>query len=130
MRCFFQRVPRRIQESSEVPDVDKSLIPHLKRCWHESSQLYSHLVSLDSIRTHVKRGKISFEPKVATNEFRDTRINTIRNMIMNITSILIGAFQYSDVVQKRKSDFPEALDIIKRYNDQFTNEDWKKEKTN
>ncbi len=62
-------------QSSQVPDIDKSFIRSLKQDWTKSSQLFSHNINQKSIRTFVKNGQIRFEPKAATAEFQEKRMN-------------------------------------------------------
>ena len=125
----FNRVLRRVQASTDIPEVEKSLLPHLKRYWVESSQLFSHNVRLESIRTLPKGGPFKFEPKLVQIEFQEKRLNTIRNMLIDIISISAGVFQYDVVVSRKKAEFPEAPEIITRCNKCMQNEDWRRQGT-
>jgi len=125
----FERIYKRVEQSSNVPEIEKSLLPHLKRYWSESSQLFSHNMSRKSIRTFVKDGQIHFEPKSASADFQEKRMNTIRNMLLDVISILLGIFQYDKRTFERRADFPEAPGIISRCNECFQNHVWKSEKT-
>lgn len=125
----FERLYRQLSASPLVPDIEKSLLPHLKRYWIESSNRFSHNISAKSIRTIVNAGQVSFEPKSASFEFRDRRINTIRNMILNVLSVLLGMFQYNKIAIERRAEFPEAPSIINRCNECFQNQVWKDETT-
>ena len=125
----FHKIFKRATNSPKVPAVEKSLLPHLKRYWIESSQIRSHNIRLDSIRTLVKGGQIAFEPKVATAEFHEKRLNTIRNMLLDVVSILLGTFDYYPVVAARKSEFPEAPNILARWKQCWQNQTWQNEET-
>ena len=103
---------KRATDSPNVPATERSLLPHLKRYWIESSQIRSHNIRLDSIRTLANQGQIRFEPKVATLEFHEKRLNIIRNMLIEVVSILLGIFDYYPLVAVRKSEFPEAPNIL------------------
>ncbi|MCJ7515923.1 MAG: hypothetical protein MUO89_08200 [Dehalococcoidia bacterium] len=125
----YNKILRRVQDSTDIPDIEKSLLPHLKRYWLESSQLFSHNIRLKSIRTLPKGGQFKFEPKLAEMEFQEKRLHTIRNMLIDIISISLGIFEYDAVVSRRKSEFPEAPEIIRRCNKCMQNEDWRKQET-
>ena len=129
--CFddSNKILRRIQDSEKVPDIDKSRLPHLKRYWIKSSQLFSHNIKPNSIRTLPKAGQFKFEPKIANSEFQAKRLHAVRNMILEIISIAVGVFNYDVVVRSRKSEFPEAPEIIAMCNQCFQNEIWKKHAT-
>ncbi|MFH0846285.1 MAG: hypothetical protein V1851_02725 [Patescibacteria group bacterium] len=126
----FGDICKQISASNTVPEYpEKELLVILKRYWNESSQVYSHNISLKAIRTLVKKGQIKFEPKTATIEFETYRLRTLRNMLINILSILMGIFDYGKFTQERKESFPEALKIITDANEVFTNTDWSSQKT-
>jgi hypothetical protein len=125
----FERLFKRVSSSQLVPDVEKSLLPHLKRYWVESSERFSHNISRKSIRTISNQGQFQLEPKAASSEFRDGRINTIRNIFLNVLSIALGMFRYDRVAFERRADFPEAQSLISRANECFQNESWKRELT-
>lgn len=125
----FNKILSRVQSSTNIPNIEKSLLPHLKRYWIESSQLFSHNISPRSIRTLPKDGQFKFEPKLAEIEFQEKRLHTIRNMLIDIISISCGTFEYDAVVRRSKSQFPEAPQIIARCNKCMQNEDWKKQET-
>ena len=125
----FDKIFKRATNSPKVPATEKLLLPHLHRYWIESSQIRSHNIRLDSIRTLVKEGQISFEPKVATPDFQEKRMNTIRNMLLDVVSLLLGIFDYYPVVAAKKSEFPEAPNIIARWGQCFQNQTWKNEQT-
>jgi len=125
----FNKILSRVQSSTNIPDIEKSLPPHLKRYWIESSQFFSHNIRPRSIRTLPKDGQFKYEPKVVKIEFREKRLHTIRNMLIDIISISCGIFKYDAVVRRSKSQFPEAPQIIARCNKCMQNEEWKKQKT-
>lgn len=125
----FGKLLKRVTQSSGVPELEKSLLPHLNRYWTQSSQLFSHNIRPRSIRTLVKDGQIKFEPKTAATEFQKKRINTIRNMLLDVISVTLGVFKYDDVVGERVADFPEAPEIIERCNLYFNNQSWRNEDT-
>lgn len=126
----FDKICRRINESESVPEVpEKQLLKILQKYWNESSQTYSHNTALTSIRTIVADGQVKFEPKVSTSDFRNCRLRTVRNMLINIQSILLGIFDYGSVTEMRKDEFPEALAIIDDSNRIFSNLDWREQET-
>lgn len=125
----FGKIIKRIDQSREIPDIDKGFIPMLKKYWNESSQIYSHNVGKKSIRTLVKSGQIKFEPKIAPADFQQERLRTIRNILLNILSLISGIFNYGEVTKNRKQEFPEALGLIAEANSYFTNANWKLQKT-
>lgn len=129
--CFnsFSKIAKRIEQSNDIPEIDKKFLPLLKKYWGESSQTFSHNVSFDSIRTLVKSGQIKFEPKTATPSFQQKRLRTFRNMVLNIISLLLGIFNYGVVAEYRKEEFPEVLEIIRQSNIFFSNNDWKEQET-
>jgi hypothetical protein len=125
----FNKVLSRVQDSTNVPDIERSLVPHLKRYWIESSQFFSHNIRMRSIRTLPEVGQFKFEPKLADVEFQGERLHTIRNMLLDVISISLGIFEYGAVTKRRKPEFPEAPQIIARCNKCMQNEDWKKQRT-
>lgn len=129
--CFdeFSKILKRVQESTNVPDVDKSFLPHLKRYWIECSQILSHNIKPGSMRTTPEEGRFRFEPKIAEAGFQEGRLNTIRNMLIDVISISLGVFKYGEVVKHRESEFPEAPTLIAKFNQSMQNEHWKKEET-
>lgn len=129
--CFddFNKILKRVQSSTDIPATEKILVPHLKRYWIESSQLFSHNTRLKSIRALPKMGQFKFEPKTATGEFQEKRLRTIRNILINVISISLGIFEYDTVVRHNKPQFPEAPQILERCNKCMQNKDWKKQET-
>lgn len=125
----FNVILNKVQNSKNIPDTEKSLLPHLKKYWIESSQFFSHNIRMKSIRTLPKNRQFELEPKIAEIEFQNKRLRTIRNMLTDIISISLGIFEYDKVVKYNKSQFPEAPQIISRCNMYFQNEDWKKQET-
>lgn len=126
----FNKILSRVQGSTNVPDIEKQqLLPHLKRYWIESSQLFSHNIRLRSIRTLPKGGQFKFEPKIAEVEFQEKRLHTIRNILIDVISISLGIFAYGEVAKQRRSEFPEAPQIISKCNKCMQNEEWKKQET-
>lgn len=125
----FKKMCKRALESNDVPDTEKSLIPILKKYWSESSQFFSHNVSRKSIRTLVSSGQIKFEPKKATSDFQKARMNTIRNMLANIISILSGVFKFDLVVGTRQAEFSEGQNFVNELNGFFQKMSQNKEDT-
>lgn len=125
----FSKISKRIEESDVIPEIEKKLLPLLKKYWNETSQSYSHNIGLKSIRTLVKSGQIKFEPKTAKSDFQTKRLRTFRNMLLNILSLILGIFKYGEVTESRKTEFPEALDIINHSNIFFQNENWRSQET-
>ncbi len=125
----FEKIFKRATKSAQVPATEKTLLPHIKRYWEESSQLFSHNINPNNIRTLVKEGQIRFEPKTANAWFQERRMNTIRNMLLDVISVMVGVFDYASIAASRKPEFPEAPSIIERSNRYFQNEKWKKEET-
>lgn len=125
----FGKIIKRIEHSKEVSDIDKSFLPMLKKYWNESSQIYSHNIGKKSIRALAKSGQIKFEPKIAPADFQQERLRTIRNILLNILSLICGIFNYGEVTKSRKQEFPEALGLIAEANSYFTNTTWKLQKT-
>lgn len=130
-KCFstFGRIYKRAMDSPEVPVVEKELLPRLKAYWIESSQRFSHSIKPDAVRTLVKNGEVSLEPKVAASSFQESRMNTLRNMVLNVVSVLVGVFDYASETRRRKHEFPEALGIIQRCNSFFQDERLRSEET-
>jgi hypothetical protein len=125
----FNKVLSRVQDSTNVPDIERSLVPHLKRYWIESSQFFSHNIRMRSIRTLPEGGQFKFEPKLADVKFQGERLHTIRNMLLDVISISLGIFEYDEVTKRRMTEFPEAPQIIARCNKCMQNEHWKKQRT-
>ena len=126
----FEKIYRRVEQSESVPLVDKELLPLLKSYWAESSQVFSHSVKRSSIRTLVNGGEINFEPKVVTCNFQQGRTRTIRNMLMNVLSVLLGLTDFAHRAYGRRASFLEGAQIIARANACFQNENWRNEPTN
>ena len=125
----FDKILKKATDTPNVPATERSLLSHLKRYWIESSQIRSHNIRLDSIRILANQGQIGFEPKVATPEFHEKRLNTIRNMLIDVVSILLGIFDYYPVVAAWKSEFPEAPNILARWKQCSQNQTWQNEET-
>ena len=125
----FEKICSRVEQSDNVPGIEKGLLPLLKRYWAESSQQFSHRVRRSSVRTMVKDGQIRFEPKVASYDFQETRMNALRNMLQNILSVLLGVTDFGRLCEGAQERFPEGAAIIARANECFLNAVWRGEKT-
>jgi hypothetical protein len=126
----FEKIYRRVEESKNVPPEEKGVLPLLKSYWAESSQHFSHGVLRSSIRTLVRDGGVQFEPKVVTCDFQEGRMCAIRNMLLNLVSVLLGITNFGPRAYERREEFPEGARIIARANDCFQNDTWKNERTN
>jgi len=127
--CFgdFTKISKRIRDSACIPDIEKELLPILKKYWCESSNLYSHNVSPQSIRAMAVSGQIAFEPKTVKVDFQQERLGALRNMLLNILSLILGIFDYGGIAESRKKEFPEALELIRKSNVFLNNEKWKRQ---
>jgi len=125
----FEKIYKRADRSENVPPPEKSVLPILKRYWNESSQVYSHYLTPKSIRTLIKDGQVHLEPKTATYEFQEGRMNTIRNMLLNVVSVLLGIIQFHLVAFQKRDQFPEGKEIVERANNFFQNKIWLSERT-
>lgn len=125
----FAKISKRVQASPSVPDVWKSLLTLLATYWTESSQRFSHHVGRRSIRTVVQGGQVYFEPKVATHQFQEARMNALRNMLLNVVSILMGVTDFGRVAYEKREELPEAANVMVRANACLGNEAWKSELT-
>lgn len=112
------RISQRILGLENVPQVEKQLIPELLRYWNESSQLHSHQITKKAIEEglKIKKGNISLGSHIVKEEIQIKRLNTLRNMCLNVITILVGIFDYENLAKKNKSKFPEALSLIGKYN--------------
>lgn len=126
----FDKMYKRVARSNSVPQEEKSLLPLLKSYWSESSQRFSHNIKRGSIRTLIKDGQVHFEPKIVTVEFQEGRMNTIRNMLLNVVSVLLGVVQFGRRAFEVRAHFPEGKAIIDRANECFQNQTWKNEPMN
>ena len=125
----FKKILKCINLSNCIPELDKNQVALLKKEWEKSSDLYSHYIGIRSIRTKVESGFIKFEPKVAGSDFQDKRLCFFRNMFINLMSIVMGVFDYGGTTERRKGEFPEALDIIAHANLWFQDEKLRQQKT-
>lgn len=125
----YKKITKRIEKSKVIPQIDKKFLPLLKKYWQEGSLSYSHNIDIKSIRTIVKSGQIKFEPKMVKPYFQQQRLRAIRNMLLNVISLLVGIFDYGKVTESRKKEFPEALYLINKCNLFLTNRTWKSQKT-
>lgn len=125
----FAKIYRRVEQSEHVPSMEKGVLPLLKSYWAESSQLFSHNVQRSSVRTLVRDGSVGFEPKVATCDFQERRMATIRNMLVNVLSVLFGITDFGRRAYERREKFPGGARIIAAANACFQNQAWKNART-
>jgi len=109
--------------------MEKRVLPLLKSYWAESSQLFSHNVQRSSVRTLVRDGSVRFEPKVAPCDFQERRMGTIRNLLVNVLSVLFRITDFGPRAYERREKFPDGARIIAAANACFQNEAWKNEHT-
>lgn len=117
----FKKIYKRVERSSSVPQAEKSHLPLLKSYWSESSQYFSHNVKRGSIRTLINNGLVHFEPKIASPAFQEGRMNTIRNMLLNVVSVVLGVSSFGKRAYEMREHFPEGKTIIDRANECFEN---------
>lgn len=103
-------VARKILQLQALPTLEKQLIPTLLKHWNEASDAYSHQISKDAVEQGLKftEGNFSMEPLVLKEEYQDNRKELIRNMLLNIISVVIGIFK--DTYNE------EAKPLVERYN--------------
>lgn len=113
------KIAERIKKSASVPDGAKQILPPLLKYWNESSQLHSHQIKKKSIEEGIKiqGGDVSLGSHIATENFQEKRLNTLRNMWLNIIMVLLGVFKYSQIstAPEHKDRFPEAQELIEEY---------------
>jgi len=125
----FTKIYRRVEQNNLIPSPEKDLLPVLNKYWIESSRLYSHNIKRSSIRTMLAEGNIGLEPKVATNTFQEERTRTIRNMLVNIVSVLIGITDFARRAYEYREKYPQGARIISIANECFQNNAWKNQHT-
>lgn len=112
------KIGKKLLSCSRIPQPEKELIPILLKYWDESSQLHSHQVTKKAVEEGIRinDGGITLGSHIVKEEFQIKRLNTLRNMALNMTTILLGVFDYGNLAQSNKPMFPEALGLIAKYN--------------
>ncbi len=127
----IHEVAKRLLTLDTVPLVEKQLIPMALKYWDESSQLHSHQISKKAVEEGLSmaNGDINLGSRIIKEEFQIRRINTLRNMCLNIITILLGVFDYVALTEGGNSaKYPEAKALMSKYN-AFQREDLKSELT-
>ena len=125
----FDKVYRRAESSHCVPALEKELLPLLKRYWIESSHRFSHNVKRASVRTMPRDGSISLEPNTVTPNIPGMRLATLRNMMLNVVSVLAGVSDFPRRAYESRESFPIGESLIDRINACSQDEAWKTEPT-
>lgn len=110
------KIAKRICKSTKVPELEKGLIPRLLKYWNESSQTDSHQLNIENIEGINKDGIINFGMRTINEDVQNMRLNTIRNMIINILCVTLGVFNYGETAKANPKKYPEALGLIAEYN--------------
>lgn len=112
------KIAKRLSSIASVPSVEKQLIPTLLRYWNESSQFHSHQVLKKAIEEgiRIKNGDITLGSRIVKEDTQIKRINTLRNMCLNVITILLGVFDYGNLAAGDSDKYPEAEVLISRYN--------------
>jgi len=112
------KIGKKLFSSDNIPQPEKDLIPILLKYWDESSQLHSHQISKKAVEGGIKinNGDITLGSHIVKEEYQIMRLNTLRNMALNVITILLGVFDYGNLAEANRSKFPEAPGLIARYN--------------
>src|SRR3990167_4438113 len=100
----MHNIASRLAGLQSIPDdPEKKLIPILSRYWNESSSLHSHQITKSSINEGMdaKAGDFHLGVRVVTEEFQGRRLNTLRNMCLNVIAVLLGVFEYDELIKDR-----------------------------
>lgn len=113
----FHKIARAIEAGRSVPgDPRADLAKLLVRYWNESSALHSHQLGKEAVQDALKEGKLQLGPFIKTEEFQAARLRTVRNMCLNVLSLLIQSFDYGGYTAANRGRFPEAPALISRFN--------------
>ena len=113
----LHKIARAIEaERSALGDLRADLAKQLVTYWNESSALHSHQLGKKSVEDALKEGKFRLGASIATEEFQAGRLRTVRNMCLNVLSLLIQSFDYGGHAAVNADRFPEAPALISRFN--------------
>jgi len=124
----YYKITSFVASIENLPELEKAQLSYWKKQYKDACS-YSHALNIDIFTKKIKEGIADLGPRIITKEYQDRRLNTIRNLCLNLLCILIGIFDYSNITKKEKEKFPEAPKLIAEANKYFRSEKLKKEPT-
>lgn len=105
-------VLKRIDKNKDnIPEIDLRAVDYLKTKYHQISQEFSHELCLQNIEKIFKSdGLVKFSDR-ANEDFTLKRADSLKALILNATSLLIGVTNYSFLVNSNPSQYPEAVEL-------------------
>lgn len=112
IKNVIQRIDSNIDN---IPAIDLKAVSYLKSKYHQLSQEFSHELRLGNVEKIFKTdGSVSFSDR-ANEEFTLTRAESLKALVLNATSLLIGVTEYSTLVNSSLSQYPEAIKLKKEF---------------
>ena len=113
----FHKIVRALEEAeTPLPPNHARFVRQLAKYWNESSSLHSHMLGKKAVSDVLKGESFHLGVHIAIDEAEAKRLRTIRNMCLDMVVVLVSSFEYGAYTEARKEEFPEALDLIARWN--------------
>ena len=112
----IKSVLKRIDKNKDnIPKVDWGAVRYFKDKYYQISQDFSHELKLQNIEKIFKlNGSVKFSDR-ANEEFTIMRMKSFQSLILNAISLLVGVTNYSELVNRNSSNYPEAIQLKTSY---------------